>query len=204
MKIIFDLDYTLLDTKKLKVKLAELFNKENFLADYKKYFKDKNLNFNLTIYLSLLESQGRIDKRRGKDLKLKLRKLKKRLNNYLFTEIETILKRLKAEGDELILLTFGNKKWQAEKVDNLNIKNYFDKISFEDKDKTRSKLLKSLKNSRDEVLIVNDNIKEAKEMAEVIGKKARVFLVEGPYANNIEHNWPINKLNNLIHRHEQK
>jgi FMN phosphatase YigB (HAD superfamily) len=204
MKIIFDLDYTLLDTKKFKDKLADIFNPDDFAMDYKKYFRDKKINFNLEAYLALLEKQGKIDDRRFKKLKLNIGKLMNRLDGYLFTGADPVLSQLKENGAELILITFGDRKWQAEKVNNLSIKKYFSQIGFEDKDKQKSFLLKSLKNCHQEVLIVNDNAREAKEMAEIIGNRAKVFLVDGPYSNNIKHAWPIKQLNELVLVYDQK
>ena len=41
MVIIFDLDYTLLDTKKFKDKMAGILKPDDFANDYKKYKRQK-------------------------------------------------------------------------------------------------------------------------------------------------------------------
>jgi len=198
MKIIFDLDYTLLDTVRFKEKLAEIFSKENFPADYKKYFKDRGINFDSEKYLGLLKGEGRIDGAREKDLKLGLEELLSQMDNFLFDDVGRVLKHLHDSGAELILLTFGDKDWHEKKVKSLSVKKYFKQIVFEDANKADSEYLKSLKNVEEEILIVNDNAKETDAMVKVIGGKAKVFLVDGPYAKNVEHNWPIHKLGELL------
>lgn len=197
MKIIFDLDYTLLDTKKLRDKLVSIFNKESFERDLKKYFKDRDINFNLEKYLAILKSGGRINERRKRELKLKLAELMDRLDNCLFPGVIKILNHFKGSGAELILLTFGDKEYQKEKVKHLSIGRHFDQIIFEDKNKSRSELLKSLEDCQEEVLLVNDNAGETKAMVAIIGRNAKVFLINGPYAKNIKHNWPIHELDEL-------
>ncbi|MBI4778863.1 HAD family hydrolase [Candidatus Falkowbacteria bacterium] len=181
MIIIFDLDYTLLDMERLHDKLADIFNKEDFRADYKKYFKDAGVNFDLDKYFGILRDEGRVDDLREKNLKLEVEKLISRIDDYLKVDAENVLKYFKGLGDKLILITFGNKKWQEEKVKNLSIKKYFDEIIFEEKDKGRGEYLKSLGGGGEEILIVNDNFKEIEEMKKILGEKAKALMVEGKY-----------------------
>ena len=101
-------------------------------------------------------------------------------------------------GADLILMTFGHKRWQEEKVKHLSISRYFIKIIFEDQDKSKSGYLKSLKNIQEEVLIINDNARETSDMISVIGERTTVFLIESSNAKNIKHNWPTHKLGELI------
>lgn len=196
MMIIFDLDYTLLDTKKLHEKLAEIFDRENYANDHEIYFKDKGINFNLEDYLALLKKQGRINREREKELRQKMKDLLNHFDTLLFKGAEEMLKNFKKSGAELIMLTFGNLEWHKVKINSLSVKKYFDKIIFEEKNKGETKYLKSLK-AKKEILIVNDNAKETKEMTEIIGEKAKVFLVNGPYSENIEHSWTVHELAEL-------
>ena len=198
MKIIFDLDYTLLDTVRFKDALADIFVQENFYADYKKYFKDQGINFDPREYLKILKDEGKIDSYAEKEIKSGLKELLGMMDNYLFRGVAKILKKLKDGGAELILLTFGNKEWHEDKIRTLSIGRYFTQIVFEEEDKAGSEYLRSLKNTEEEVLIVNDNAKETEKMIKIIGEKAKVFLVDGPYVKNIKHNWPIHKLVELI------
>lgn len=195
VKIIFDLDYTLLDTAKFKEKMADIFNKEDFEADYEKYFKSEGINFDFEKYLDILKSQGRIDSEREKELRLKMGELTRNMDNYLYPKVENVLKHFKESGAELILITFGDKKWQEEKVRNLSITKYFDKIIFEEKDKGQSEYLRSLGETNEKILIINDNPSEAEEMLKVL-KRGELYLVKGPY--NKENKPQINELSDLI------
>jgi len=180
MKIIFDLDYTLLDTAKFKEKMADIFDKENFKADYEKYFKNEGINFDCDKYLAMLKAEGRIDGAREKELRSEVEKLISNIDNYLKPDAENVLKHFKAGGAELILITFGNKKWQKQKVKNLSIAKYFSNIIFEEKNKHRSEYLKLLSETDEEILIINDNISEAEEMLKIL-KRGELHLVDGPY-----------------------
>src|SRR3989338_10025772 len=174
MKIIFDLDYTLLDTKNLRNKLADIFNQNHFERDFDKYFKSQKINFNFETYLNILEEQGKINEPGRRELKLKLAELMKQLDNYLFPQVFDVLNHFKDNGAELILLTFGDRIWQEDKVKNLSIKKYFSKIIFEEKNKYSNEYLKSLSEAAEEILIINDNARETEEMVEVIGKNTEV------------------------------
>jgi FMN phosphatase YigB (HAD superfamily) len=61
MIIIFDLDYTLLDTKKFKEKLGVALDMspEEWARDYKNFFKDKKINYNPERHLAILKKEGR-------------------------------------------------------------------------------------------------------------------------------------------------
>src|SRR3989338_9257219 len=124
MKIIFDLDHTLLDTDRLKLDLASIFSGQDFVSDYQKYYKDKGENFDFENYLNLLENENRINRNERKKLKMKLAELMDRLDNYLYPNVENILKYFQVIGADLILMTFGHKRWQEEKVKHLSISRY--------------------------------------------------------------------------------
>ncbi|MFH0956101.1 MAG: NIF family HAD-type phosphatase [Candidatus Falkowbacteria bacterium] len=180
MKIIFDLDYTLLDTEKFKKKMADIFSQEDFKADYEKYFKKQGINFDFDEYLAILNDEGRIDNKREKKLRLEIEELISHIDNYLRPDAENVLKYFKDSGAELILITFGNKKWQERKVKNLTIAKYFDNIIYEEQEKYKSEYLKSLSDGKEEILIINDNLSEANEILKIL-KRGELHLVDGPY-----------------------
>jgi FMN phosphatase YigB (HAD superfamily) len=198
MIVIFDLDYTLLNTVELKKGLAEIFINRDFYADYKNYFKDRRVNFDSEIYLKILKKQGAINEGEKKELILKLKKLITRLDDYLFPEAAKVLRRFKAGGNKLILITFGDKKWHKKKIKNLSISRYFNRIILAARDKRENSYLKLLSRSKEEVVVINDNAKETQEMIKIIGRKVKVILLAGPYSKNIKHNWPIRRLSELI------
>ncbi len=195
MKVIFDLDYTLLDTARFKDKLAEIFSEQDFYADYKKYFKDQGVSFEIDKYLAILKGEERIDQAKIKELNTSLNELMENLDEYLRPDAENVLKHFKKEGAGLVLMTFGDKKWQAEKINHLSIGKYFDKIIFEEKDKSQSEYLKSLSDGNEEILIINDNLAEVEEMLKIL-KRGESRLVDGPYAGGKEVR--VNKLAELI------
>ena len=200
VKVIFDLDYTLLDTAKLHNKLAEIFDKENYRADYRRYFKDKGINFDEEKYFEILKSEGRVDEAREKELKLKLAELLMNMDDYLNPGAVEALEHFKQAGNKLILMTFGNKKWQELKIKNLSIAKYFSNIIYEDKDKSKSEYLKALSGTSEEILLINDNLDEAKEMLKIL-KRGELHLVDGPYNKELhdsEKKVRINKLAELI------
>ena len=186
MKVIFDLDYTLMDTVRLHHELAEIFDKEDYRSDYQKYFKDRGVNFDGEKYLEILKSHGRIDRVREKELELKLAELFMDLDNYLKPDAEQVLKHFIEEGYELILITFGNKEWQEQKVKNLSIKKYFSEIIFEEEDKSKSEYLRSLGEGDEKILIINDNLDEAAEMKKVLGDKAELRLIKREDKEGVE------------------
>jgi len=179
MKVIFDLDYTLMDTVQLHSKLAEIFDKENYREDYQFFFRSKGISFDGEKYLAILKELGRIDGAREKELKSKLAELMENMDDFLKPDAESVLKHFIKEGHELILITFGNKEWQEKKVKNLSIKKYFSEIIFEEEDKSKSEYLRSLGEGNEKILIINDNLDEAVAMQKVLGDKAELRLVKG-------------------------
>ena len=196
MTILFDLDYTLMDTAKLHDGLAEIFDREDYRSDYQNLFKDKGINFNADKYLEILKQQGRIDEARESELKRGLAELMGGLDNFLKPGAIEVLKSFKQAGDKLVLITFGNKKWQAEKVKHLSIVEYFDQIFFDERNKSKSEFLKILGESGEEVLIINDNFSEAAEIKKLLGERAELRLVKGKYNQDAEPN--IENLSELI------
>lgn len=211
MLIIFDLDYTLLDTKNFKTGLAKALGlaADEFNDSYKKYFKDRAMPYNVEKHIEYLGSgtveTGAARKERLKDFFLEIDK-------YLFADAENALKKLKLGGHKLLLLTFGDADWQKQKVDNLKIKKYFDEIIYTNKGKGEADELRELmcrmeetktpltplceKGGTEEILIVNDNAKECLEIKKSLGC-GEIFLVDGPYADNCEHNLEIRKLEDI-------
>ncbi|NCF74894.1 MAG: HAD hydrolase-like protein [Xanthomonadaceae bacterium] len=189
MIVIFDLDYTLLDSKKFRQDLASVFdmNIDEFNKYYEKYFKSKSLNYGIEEHLKILKKQKQINFTEEKKIKQKLNIFFKKMDDYLFPGVEKALKYFRNNGNKLILISFGNLDWQKLKIDNLKIKKYFDKIILEDSAKGKNDFLKSLKNSQEKILIINDNAKETFAMAKLLGKNCKFKIIQGPYSYNIKH-----------------
>ncbi|MCX6796558.1 MAG: HAD family hydrolase [Candidatus Falkowbacteria bacterium] len=86
----------------------------------------------------------------------------------------------------LILITHGNVSWQREKIKHLKIKRYFTKIIITDKNKVDG--FKFLRNSKKEILIVNDNARENRAALKLL-PHAQALLIKGIHSNNIKHNY---------------
>lgn len=190
MIIIFDLDYTLLDTARFKHDGLALFfsmNEAEFKDYYKKNFKDNGVNYSPKKHLQVLGW-------RQAEMVAKLNELddwlEKEISRYLLPEAEEILKRLREAGHKIILASFGDEEFQKQKISALkingvNVAEFFDKVIISDKIKVE---LEELKRFRGEnILLVDDNLREALELKEVLGEKCEIFLVDGPYARYREY-----------------
>lgn len=203
MIVIFDLDYTLLDTNKLKDGLVNVFGltKRQYSLDYDRIYTKKKTHYSPYKHLKLLAREGRILSLTK--TKKKLENLIKGLNKYLFVYSEDVLKKFKKRGDVLVLMSIGDKAWQKKKIDNLKIKKYFDKIIILDKKKYQN--LGFLKKSNppvgSDILIINDNAKETLKMKKAIGKCV-VCLVRGPYSRNVKHNFKIYNIKDCLKLYE--
>ncbi|MEA2088598.1 MAG: HAD hydrolase-like protein [Patescibacteria group bacterium] len=190
MIIIFDLDYTLLDSTKFRKNLASVFNMDidEFNKDYEEHFKSKGVNYDINKHLKILKKQKQINFAEEKTIKQRSDEFLKNIDSYLFSGAEEALKQFKNNNNnKLILISFGNIDWQKLKIDNLKIKEYFDEIILEDKNKEKSDFLKSLKDSEEKILIINDNAKESFDMAELLGDNCEFKIIQGPYSDNVEH-----------------
>jgi len=187
MIIVFDLDYTLLNSNKFKIDLAKnlgisinKFNKDN-----KKYFF--NNKYSVFKHIKILKSKKIFNEKvAGKKIKLLL----KNIDKYLFPCSEKVIMQLKKRKYTLYLLSFGDKIFQKQKIYNLKIKKYFNKIIITDK---RKGLYANYFNKKNEkIIFINDNAKESRIINKK-NKKCRIILIDGPYCQNIKHNYKIVK-----------
>jgi len=198
MIVIFDLDYTLLDTEKFKIDLAKTIgiSFEVFSDSYRQFVsgdgtQQRKTRYILNEHLDSLIKSGAVKASEKKQIEMKVEEFLKRIDDYLFAEAEDVLRNLKDRGHELILATFGNPEWHQLKVGNLSIKKYFDQIIITDKDK--SPLIEFLKKNDKEIAVVNDNAGETIAMQEALGH-CQIILIAGPYSNNCEHNFEEHEL----------
>jgi hypothetical protein len=105
------------------------------------------------------------------------------INQFVFSEAEIILKHLHRPDNKIILVTHGDKKWQKEKIKNLKIKKYFDKIIITDKNK--SSRLKFLTKKKDKIIIINDNARENEYLLKLL-PCSQAILIKGIHSENIK------------------
>jgi len=205
MITIFDLDYTLLDTAKFKDNLTEAFamSAEEWNSDYKKYFKDRGVNYNMDKHLEILKKENRLAISES-DIRKKLEEFMKNIDGYVYPRAEELIRQYKNKSKKLILATFGDIGWQKEKIKNLKITKYFDELVFDDVNKGENKYFQYLKNSGENFLVINDNARESFELLKNLGEKSELKLVKGPYSDNIRHEEKIYALAELLEKEKPR
>lgn len=190
MKVIFDLDYTLLDTKKFKADLADVLGMtaEEFNKSYKENFSDPKENYSIEKHLKILGQEN------NELLKKRISNFLKGLDKFLYPESEKIID-LFSKENELFMISYGDKGWQKMKLDNLSIKKYFPDKNIIYADAQKEKFLEGLKEAREKKIIVNDNAREGLAMKKVLG--GELYLIDGPYTHNTEHKEKIYTLEEL-------
>jgi GNAT superfamily N-acetyltransferase len=187
MSIILDLDHTLFDTEKHKKEIAKIFklSLKNFLNDYAKFFKNKEINYNVYKHLSILLKLKRIKKEEATLIRKKIINLMEKSDDFLFPQAEDLVKKLYQDKKNIILLSFGDHVFQSQKIKYLSIKKYFKKIIITNKDKDQ--IIGFLKKSKEAHVIINDKPRESlalKKELSLAGVRSRIILVRGPYSKN--------------------
>jgi FMN phosphatase YigB (HAD superfamily) len=195
MIVIFDLDYALLDTEKIKKDMVGIFNIsiKQFNADYKKLFTDKKIPYSPYKHIRFLKKEKLISSVSVCDERMDA--LVKNIKKYLYPKALEVLEKFKKRGDKTILMSVGDLKWQAKKINGLKIKKYFSRVIIVERKKCRN--LEFLKKENEKILIINDNAGETIDMEKAIGK-CEVCLIHGPYSNNVKHNLKVYKLQDCL------
>jgi len=183
MKIVFDLDYTLLDTAKFKEALARAVtaqgvDRERYEDVYKAVVKrqGKVYDFDPEALLEGLKNDfadeaARDEARRG------IAGVLARTEEFLYPGAVELLRELRRHGAELVLMTLGNEKWQRAKVENSGLAGMFDEVAATEKKKVES--VRDLGRDGGKVIVVNDNGEELKEMM-AAAPSYRYLLKRGP------------------------
>lgn len=175
--IIFDLDYTLFDARYFREDCLAPFFGVSIAKFEDSYQQNKlaNKNFDYNQCLSEFErTEYDFDQF-----------LEERINDYIFPDAEKLLRESRGRGYYLVLASFGNIQWQKKKISFLKIgkesfSEIFDEIILEDKDKSSNGELNKFQNS--EVVIINDNDAESQKLLKLLGSKAKLYLLKGPYS----------------------
>jgi FMN phosphatase YigB (HAD superfamily) len=188
MIIIFDLDYTLLDTKRFKKNLAEAMgiSQKVFRDTYYQLGFSQEISYSLEKHLTFLIKRGLIRENNKNIVLKKVLIFLKNINDFLFLEAKNMLTELAKNNHKLILLTYGDPAWQKAKIKNLKIKNLFQRIIITNQAKDNKICFSRRHNEK--IIFVNDNVKEllaAKKKWPSIG----CILIKGPYSNNAGYNF---------------
>lgn len=198
MIYVFDLDFTLFNTKKLLSVLpgAMGVSQRIFSLSREKYFPEILFSRQYSGYehIIYLKKDGYVkDTARARK---NIAALFKTIDQYVYPGADELLKRLKKPENRLILLTFGNIRWQKAKTANIKIRKYFNKIIWTDKRKDLA--LAFLKKQKEKALIINDNARENLAIKKKLGGRAKVILVKSPHSKNIRHNMKEYGFNDLL------
>jgi hypothetical protein len=184
--VIFDFDHTIFDTEKFfENDLPDFIgiDRKIFKKAYEKNFKvkkTKKVNYDLIKHLEILGVNNT-------ETRKKIFRFLTNIRKYLMPGSIEFLEKIKKNGDELYLVTFGNIAWQKLKVNNIKkLKRYFNPKHriFVDKNKIGALDFIKNKNKDKEVILINDNKKESLAMKKFFGRKTKLFLISGVYSKN--------------------
>ncbi len=183
MKIVFDLDYTLLDTAKFKEALADAVtscgvSRERYEAAYRTIVtrEGKVYDYDPDVHLAALKDDF-ADPSALAEARRRVAAVLTTTEKYLFPGAVELLRELRRNGAKLELLTLGNEKWQRAKIEHSGLPRYFDKV--EATEKKKAGVMSGLAEPGEKVMIVNDNGFEIREMmAEAPGHE--YVLMRGP------------------------
>jgi phosphoglycolate phosphatase-like HAD superfamily hydrolase len=165
MKIIFDLDYTLLDTVKFKVALAAAVSlggvmPKKFEAAYAEVVAKNGMFDPDELFRSLDGEFGAASSARA--ARDRFDHVLMSAEKYLYPGSRELLEALRAHEVVVDLLTFGNAKWQREKVCRSGLAGLFDGVIATEKEK--SGIVRDIGRGETKVIVVNDSGREIQEM----------------------------------------
>lgn len=198
MRIVLDFDHTLYSTKSLYEAIKAAFRNlgvdEEMFQQTFQMSKGKGRDYKPARQMKLIEKQTGI-----KALKLQ-KELNKVLNispKFLYPDTVGFLKEY-SKKDSLFMLSYGEEKFQKQKVDSAKISKYFKKIKIT-RDIGKSKPFKMFLSKHEPVLFLEDNPQALMEVKKVYSQviTVRIKRGEGKYAETPDNGYINHKIKNL-------
>ena len=157
MKIIFDFDHTLFSTTKFSLALKKSFEKsgieESLFEETFGKSKEKNGHYKPDKQIELIIKKSPEIKKNI--LKKEFKKVLNNASKFLYPDTEQFLKKWQKRAD-LILLSYGENKFQKEKIKKSKITSYFKKILIA-QDINKISNLKTILRNNQKAVFVEDN-----------------------------------------------
>jgi phosphoglycolate phosphatase-like HAD superfamily hydrolase len=165
MKILFDLDYTLLDTVKFKEALVKAVSScgpspEKYDAAYAETVAKKGLFDPDDLFAAL--SAEFPDEDAAREARARFGRVLGSTEAFLYPGAKELLETLRKHDATVDLMTFGNADWQRKKVEHSGLAGLFDEVIATEKEKKG--IVREAGRGEDKVIIVNDNGQEMKDM----------------------------------------
>ncbi len=152
--VLLDFDRTLFDTDNFLFEIKKIFktigiNENTFISSYKKVKP-----YNIKKHLDLLK----LNRQNKSLIQAKLNKLADNSKKYLFSDTIKFLKFLNKNNIKCILVTYGNKEFQNNKIKKSNIKIYLDDIYITSNNQNKINIYKNIitKNKNKSFIIIDD------------------------------------------------
>ena len=186
MNIYIDFDRTLFNTDKFLIDLYNvIINSKIDLYEFKKNkLKEKKNGFNPYNVLEKIHVNS--------DIYQKIDELISNCDNYLYSDSEEFLKRLKEKNYNIILLTKGNSDFQIRKVKSTRVYSYFDDVIVTLKKK--GKLNLDYQNS----IFIDDNPSEIESIMKRNPKRMIRIMRENAKYNDVVIKESVDVIHNLL------
>ena len=159
LKIIFDFDHVLFSGEKLIHKIQKEFEKEGIKKDlfWETYEESKGGGRDYKPYIQI-EILSKKFKFKKENLLSRFKKILKNAKTFLYSDTVPFLEKWQKKA-ELYLVSYGEEKFQGEKIENTDIKKYFKKV------------------------VITDEIEKVSPLREIIqGDEKAIFLEDNPLA----------------------
>ena len=183
MRIVLDFDHTLYSTKSLYEAIKAVFGKlgvdgELFQQTFQ-LSKGTGRDYKPARQIRLIAKQIGIEESK---LQKEFNKILKISPKFFYTDTIEFLKKHQKE-DKLFMLSYGEEKFQKQKVDSVKIKKYFKRIKIT-RDIGKAKPFKMFLSKKEPILFVEDNPQALLEVKKAYPRviTARIRRGEGKYA----------------------